>query len=153
MAAYRWTASSSGTVRYRGGRHLAAAHSYRGTASCHWTGICRGTATYRGTVKYRGTPACRETGGCRGIVRYRGPATCRGQWLATHDEVCITDIARWLTSVKVMEERTPIYSSNWIYAYALASYTTPPIRLNLLHACIEAISRGRFENTVYAGSM
>ena len=157
MLNYRRTASSNNTachrnaVSYRGMlvyRSTASslwAGIYRETASSHWAvvyreaGGCRGIARYRGMINYRGIPAYRETGGWRHGI-------CRGQWLATHDRLGVMYIARWLTSLKVIKERTSVYSSDWIYACALASYSTPPITLNLLHAGVEATSRGRFEN-------
>ena len=157
---YRRTASPNSTAWYRKAASYRGILIYRRTASPNSTAWYRKAASYRGTLVYRRTASClwavvyRETG-CRGMLKYRGMpwgwrhGICRRQWLATHDRLSVMYIARWLTSLKVINERTSVYSSDWIYACALASYSTPPIELNLLHAGVEATSRGQFENNMW----
>ena len=141
-AAYSYTVERHRLVERHdtAGRHLAAAYSY--TVERHRDTGREYTAVQRPTTARWNTAACRHTG----IREDDVAAYAAGSgWLRMTDYVYI---ARWLTSLKVIEKRTVIYSSDRIYACALASYTTPPIKLNLLHACIEATSRDQFEHRV-----
>ena len=119
-AAYSYTVERHRLVERHDtvGRHLAAAYSY--TVERYRATGREYTAVQRPTTARWNTAACRHTG----IREDDVAAYAAGSgWLRMTDYVYI---ARWLTSLKVIEKRTVIYSSDRIYACALASYTTPP---------------------------